>query len=251
MHSSADPISRFLTGCLDVAFPPACAACGRSTAERCPGDRALCDGCLADLELFDGPSCLRCAAPLASGDTDTDDCPLCRSERWAFDRVVALGPYDGLLRRLVLDGKRPAGGAGAEALGGILALRQYDALLQDDPVCVTPVPQHWSRRIGSRCDGVETLAKAIGRALGLPTRRLLRRVRATPRQTSVAPSDRAANVRRAFAARSPDRVRGRTVLLIDDVLTTGATCSSATRALKQAGARRVAAVVVAKRLGTL
>lgn len=237
-----------LTAVLDVAFPPRCVACATGTSDQEPRD--FCPGCDADLTVFDAAVCPRCSTPLADPvESDASDCPVCRAERWAFERVVALGPYDGLLRRLVLEGKRRPGQPAVEACGRRLAER-CDGLLKADSI-VVPVPQHWTRRVARRADGVGAMAAALASAGGLPLVRALRRTRATPRQTEIAPSDRAANVRGALAVRSGNRVISRSVLLVDDVFTTGATCQAAARALRGAGARRVVAVVAARRLGSL
>ncbi|MEQ8848468.1 phosphoribosyltransferase family protein [Botrimarina sp.] len=163
---------------------------------------------------------------------------------------MALGAYDGLIRRLVLDAKRPAGEDGAMALGRLLAERRRQQLLGCGETLVVPVPQHWRRRLSRRADGVGALARSIAGELRRPYAPALTRVRATPRQTDVAPSDRSANVRRAFRARRRRRLSGICVLLVDDVLTTGATCHAAALALKRAGATRVVAVVAARRLAT-
>jgi ComF family protein len=234
---------------LDVAFPPTCVACGRGASSGLRDVEGFCPDCELDLGVFDEPLCGRCAAPLVGPAASVVDCPACREERWAFDAAIAVGPYDGLLRRLVLTGKRRAGEAAVAALGRLLA-RQYGDQLRGYPsAIVVPTPQHWRRRLVRRTDGVTTLAKALADEAGLPFENALRRTRATRRQTEIAPSDRRANVRGAFAAKRLARLEGRTVLLVDDVLTTGSTCHAAAQALKRAGAVRVVAVVAAKRLG--
>lgn len=238
-------VSTLAGAALDLAFPPSCSVCRRSMAERTSSNDELCLDCEQDLVQFDEAVCPRCSTPVQ--EVTSADCPICREERWAFDGVVALGPYAGLLRRMVLEGKRAAGEPGLITLGRRLAERVEIAA---DTV-VTPVPAHWTRRLGRRADGVEALAKALASAAGVSFQKTLRRRRATPRQTEVAPSARAANVRRAFAVKVPQKLAGKPILLIDDVFTTGSTCNAAARALKQAGAARVVAVVAARRLGSL
>ncbi|QDT67755.1 DNA utilization protein GntX [Planctomycetes bacterium MalM25] len=234
---------------LDVAFPPGCVACAAGTADAPADRRDFCEGCWDDLPRFNEPVCTRCSTPLAAADRDDPDCPACRREVWAFDATIALGAYDGLLRRLVLATKRRAGEPIAEALGRGLA-RQVAAITPDDAL-IAPIPQHWRRRLLRRADGVAALAGALAERSGRPLARPLVRHRATPRQTRIAPSGRAANVRGAFSVPRPERVAGRTILLVDDVLTTGATCHAAAMALQKAGAERVVAVVAARRLGGL
>lgn len=236
---------------LDVAFPPCCAACGRSTVQLEGVDRGFCHECREDLVLFQDKLCHRCSTPLADPEADSTDCPVCREERWAFDETLALGPYDGLLRHLVLLAKRQSGAAGAVALGELLAVRHTERLASLGNAVVVPVPSHWSRRAMRMADGVGKLAEGLADRAGLPRRSLLRRKRATTKQTEVAPSDRRANVSGAFTVARRARLAGRTVLLVDDVLTTGSTCHAAAAALKRAGADRVVAVVAARRVGRL
>lgn len=233
---------------LDVAFPLRCAACGRGGGVAAIEACGLCGDCVGDLEVFHGGVCPKCSTP-RPGDRPIEDCPVCHEVRWAFERVVALGAYDGLLRRLVLDAKGPAGADAAAALGRLLAERQDPPL--EAPALVAPIPQHWRRRLARRADGVASLARGVAQGWGLPFAKLLGRNRSTRRQTEVAPSERAANVRRAFTVRRPARVAGATVVLVDDVLTTGSTCHAAARALRVAGATRVLVAVAARRVGAM
>jgi ComF family protein len=161
-----------------------------------------------------------------------------------------MGPYDGLLRELILRMKKGSGEALAEVMGDLWA-GESEARLRDlQAGVVIPVPLHWWRRWRRGYNQSETLARAVARRLSLPCRPLwLRRVRHTPLQTLQAPSARHANVRGAFRARRGASPRGRTVLLIDDVLTTGSTCSEAARALKDAGADRIVVGVLAHSVG--
>ena len=243
------PIRTAAAQLLDVAFPPTCVACGRGASSGLREVEGFCPDCEAELGVFDEPLCGRCATPLVGSAASVVDCPACREERWAFDAVVALGPYDGLLRRLVLGGKRRGGEAVMAALGRLLA-RQYGEQLRSYPAgIVASIPQHWRRRLVRRTDGVTTLARALADEAGLQFQKSLRRSRATRRQIEIAPSDRRANVRGAFAAIRGAPLEGKTVLLVDDVLTTGSTCHAAAQTLKRAGAVRVVTVVAAKRLG--
>lgn len=243
------PIRTAASLLLDMAFPPTCVACGRGAGASGIAVEGFCRDCETDLGVFDEPVCGRCATPLVDGAASVVDCPACRDERWAFDAAVALGPYDGLLRRLVLNGKRRGGEAAVAALGRTLARRRWEQLRDFPAVVVVPTPQHWRRRLMRRADGVATLARALADEAGLPFQPALRRTRPTRRQTEIAPSDRWANVRGAFQSKRSARLEGRSVLLVDDVLTTGSTCHAAAQALKRSGAARVVAVVAAKRLG--
>lgn len=235
---------------LDLVFPARCVACGRSTMDRGAADRAFCTGCESELPALAEPVCRRCAVPAPAESDPPEDCPTCREAAWRFDETLALGPYVGLLRHLILTAKRDRRGAAASALGARLAVREQARLAQINAAAVVPTPMHWARRLGRGVNSAERFAEGIAHASGVAIATPLWRVRSTAKQTEVAPSDRPGNVRGAFRARLPRRLAGATLLLADDVLTTGSTCSAAARELKRAGAGRVVAVVAARRLAS-
>jgi ComF family protein len=112
---------------------------------------------------------------------------------------------------------------------------------------VVPVPLYWTRRVRRGYNQAAALARALSRPLGLPyAPRWLWRCRYTPRQTGKSGTDRRAGLRGAFRAARRAELTGKTVLLVDDVLTTGTTASEAARALKQAGAKTVLVAVLAR-----
>jgi ComF family protein len=114
---------------------------------------------------------------------------------------------------------------------------------------VVPVPLHWIRRRGRGYDQALLLAKDFSRRVGVPVEEgVLRRRRATKPQTELGRDERRENVRDAFEARRPEAVKGRTILLVDDVCTTGATIEACARALKAAGAKRVGALTAARQV---
>jgi ComF family protein len=230
-------------GLLHLLYPGVCGACGRSLA---PDQRHFCSSCRAALTADQHPTCPRCAATVGPFAHIAEGCPACRDSRYHFDRAVRLGPYQGLLRDLILRLKHAAGEALAETLGDTWAEHGGPRLRELGAQVVVPVPLHWWRRWTRGYNQSETLARALAARLRLPCRPgWLRRVRFTPQQTRQSPADRRTNVRGAFRARAGARLKGRTVLLVDDVLTTGSTCSEAARALRDAGAARVVVAVLA------
>lgn len=143
--------------------------------------------------------------------------------------------------------KRPRGQPLSAAMARLLALRRGPQLAELGADLIVPVPMHWARRLGRGVNGPETLAECLARLLGIPVRRrVLSRSRNTLPQASLRRSERFRNVRGAFRVRAGYHLEGRRVLLVDDILTTGATCSEAAKTLKQAGATMVAAAVVAR-----
>ncbi len=244
---------------LDLFFPNACQACGAATAEREASHQGFCLACERDLLANELPACQRCAAPLPSFDGShrrplPKDCPVCREQKWKFEETIALGPYRDLLRHLVLKSKQRAGLSTARALGALTARHHHDRFavwLQKDKTVVVPIPSHWTRRLLRGGNSPDAIAEGLAETLGLRTSQLLKRVRRTTKQTELAPTRRAANVRSAFKAQHENQIRGKRILLVDDVFTTGATLCEATRILLHAGAGQVIVVVPAKRVERL
>ena len=143
--------------------------------------------------------------------------------------------------------KHATGEGLAELLGELwaeTAAARFHAIAAD---ALVPVPLHWLRRLRRGYNQSHALARGLSRRLGIPLRApWLRRVRHTPRQTSRSFEERRANVRDAFRAAGGPALRAKTVLLVDDVMTTGATASEAARALRAGGASRVVLAVLAR-----
>jgi ComF family protein len=233
-----------LRGVLQLVYPGVCAACHAPLA---PDQDAFCPPCRAALTADPHATCPRCSSTLGPHTAaDESGCPRCRGTRFAYASVVRMGPYEGVLRDLVLRVKQPTGEQTAELLGRLWAAHLAPRLRPLKPTVVVPVPLHWWRRWRRTYNPSETLAHALAGALGVPCRPgWLRRIRATPMQTLQTPAGRAGNVRGAFRAARSARPAGQTVLLVDDVLTTGSTASEAARALTAAGAARVHVAVLA------
>ena len=227
-----------------LAFPPACPICG-GEAE----GSAFCPPCRLELLEAPGRACPRCAMPVGLFADVKGGCSECRGRPLGFDAAVALGPYQGPIRSLCLRLKHARDGWIARWLAEVLAEGQADRLRAEPDALIVPVPLHWRRRLSRGYNQAEALALGLGKVLGLEVRSPLRRVVATPKLSRFGRQERARRVRGAFRARRGADVRGRTVFLVDDILTTGATSGAAARALKQAGARRVVAVVVARAEG--
>ncbi|HEY1379211.1 MAG TPA: phosphoribosyltransferase family protein [Gemmataceae bacterium] len=230
-------------GLLHLAYPGVCAACTRPTGIA-PGD--FCPDCRAALVADPHPTCPRCASTLGPNLPPASDCTRCRGQSFAFERVIRLGPYEGIRRDTVLRMKHGQHEGLAEAAGELWAEHALGQLKAVGAGAVVPIPLHWRRRWRRGYNQAAALARAVASTLQVPCReRWLRRVRATLLQTAVALSARRDNVRGAFRAPADPRLRGLTVLLVDDVLTTGGTANEAARTLRAAGAARVVVAVLA------
>jgi ComF family protein len=227
-----------MRGLADLVYPPRCLACGRPP----PGRERFCSACSA--ALFHDPHlcCPRCAARVGPFAVTDDSCALCRAEGAPFQATVRLGPYDGALRDAILRIKSNAHEGLAELLGERLAQNHIDRLRALSPDMVVPVPLHWWRRLRRGYNQSAAVARGLASRLGLPCRSWsLWQVRHTKPQKTLSATQRRDNVRGAF--RAWGRLDGAHVLLVDDVMTTGATASEAARALRRAGARVSVAVL--------
>lgn len=226
---------------LAVVFPSACPQC--LSALDHPTRGPLCDRCWNALPRHPGALC-GCGTPLAGA---VGVCGRCRRGLSPFEKGFSLGPYVGGLRVLIHElkfrGRRRVAARLAETIvcepasGGTLSAGSV----------LVPVPLHPRRRRERGFNQSEVLAEAIGRrcGLGMAPAALVRRKDTTP-QPGLSAAARRLNVAGAFAVRRPALVSGRVVVLVDDVLTTGATARACAHALRKAGAREVRLLTVAR-----
>jgi ComF family protein len=227
-----------------VVYPPLCLACD---ADLDDAAAHFCSTCLTEMILADEPACERCASRVGPFVNTADGCLACRSEGHRFDAAIRLGRYADKLRDICLTFKSVHNELLGPALAKLFLAYQGDALRRVEADIVVAVPLHFVRRFQRGFNQAESLAQALARELKLRHRsRILNRVRRTRPQSELKRDERCDNVRDAFRARTAAELRGATVLLVDDILTTGATCSEAARALKAAGAARVVVAVVAR-----
>ena len=241
--------SRF-SGCIwrgvaDLLYPPRCACCGVDLPE--PTEVWLCLECTDRLSAAGDLFCRRCGVWYHDETESLRSCVTCRRNRFHFDGVVSLGPYEGALRDAVLAMKRPPSDPLSVAVARLLTAQHHGALADFAPDFVVPVPMYWGRRIRRGTNSATVLADEIGRALGLPVAdELLRRKRNTLPQKDLSTKDRFRNVRGAFRLVGGYCIEDARVLVVDDILTTGATCSEVAKTLKKAGAAAVSVMVVGR-----
>jgi ComF family protein len=229
-----------------LVFPWACVVCGEEG-----GTGAFCPTCRAELLQKSAAAaalaCSRCALPVGPFADLEGGCAACRGRSLGFDSAMALGPYEGRLRDLCLQLKHERNAWLAVWLSDLLVEARSESLARlPADAWVVPVPLHWWRQWRRGYNQAEALARGLARRLNLPVHRSLRRIAGTRRLAGLAPTERARVMRSAFCVRRNAGLDGRTILLVDDVLTTSATCGAAARALRQAGAARVAVAVIAR-----
>jgi ComF family protein len=225
------------SGLLDLVYPPKCLVCGDMQPEY------FCEACRAEIVFIQPPVCSRCGAPIQDG-----PCAECFGIEYAFDAARAVGVYDGPLREAIHQLKYSGHRVLAPVLGGLLVdhLRGRSGFIQRIG-CIVPMPIHTSRRRQRGFNQSALLAEPVGRAFALPVvERALIRTHATRPQVDLPIEMRRENVEGAFQVAGADAVAGRSVLLIDDVFTTGSTADSAARALRDAGAREIHVLTLAR-----
>jgi ComF family protein len=244
-HSATD-IAR---GLLDLVYPPICWVCEVLQPRL---DDGVCPPCLHKITHDPHPTCPRCSSTVGPHVHMEGGCIHCRDVSFAFDQALRLGPYhqhtpaENLLRAVILRMKHKGGQGLADVIGRLWGRTMAPRLNVLRPDLVVPVPLHWQRRWSRGFNQSEALARALARELKVICRPpVLRRTRATPLQTTSTIAQRRENVRGAFAARQAKDVAGKTVVLVDDVMTSGATASEAARALRTLKPARIVVAVLA------
>jgi len=232
-----------------VFFPAPCRLCGEllDTAARIP----ICRTCLASLRPLSGPSCGRCGRPFASSvAVEVENLPLCHMCRrglYDFDFARSYGAYTEAMAGAIMLLKYH----GVTPLAAWFAAGLRETLNRHREICaadvVVPVPAHALRLRERGYNHAELIAKPLARSLGLPCRSyLLVRSRPRPDKLRLTVRERWRSVRGVYTIRQGLRVDNLRFLLVDDVLTTGATLDACSRALRKAGAAKVVALTVAR-----
>jgi ComF family protein len=244
---------------ISVLFPADCRLCESllTHAGRVP----ICNECLASFAAIQGRICEICGAgpetpfatrvpqpgPSEDHETDRPLCSACRTRKYAFDRARSYALYEAKVVRAILTLKfermDPLGAWFAARLAEVVR-REQGAMAAD---LVVPVPLHPQRQRERGYNQADLIARPLAKLLGLPYRAvLLMRMKPRPEKQVLSVEERWQSVRGAFATRPGSRVDNQRVLLVDDVMTTGATLDACARALREAGATAVIGLTVAR-----
>lgn len=252
---------------LELVLPPSCRFCNAPIAA---GDFCIeCDTKLSLSEAVMRLACDRCGIPRPrhdpglmksaerperASDKAFPPCLHCKTKRFAFDQVVTMWSYEGHVCEAVVAAKYATGAPLADALGRRLGRQVTSRMPQGLPDIVTFVPSHVTRQFARGGNGNEAIANAVCSQITRPCRHLLKMTRRIAKQAWLDDAARQTNVRGAFSLKKSYAfcrslaVSDRHVLLVDDVLTTGATANEVARVLREGGARRVTLAVIARAL---
>lgn len=227
------PYKKFFNTFLDIVFPPTCTVCGEEGAWICPA-------CIAGFSPCENTRCPLCKKPFYRGFL----CVSCR-EQCAFSQCCSSFSYTDALKRAVHAIKFGSARLSIPLLVPFLC-DTWDMFGNDAVDCVMPIPLHVRRLRERGFNQAEVFARGVGVHLGKPLMTdILIRSRETKAQAELSREERRANIKDAFSCRADARFDGASVLLIDDVCTTGATLSDAARALHRVGARTISALTLA------
>lgn len=234
---------RILSRLIDIVLPPTCGRCGVQVDT----PQTLCGACWSELTFLGQPCCEACAHPFEYEVPDQTLCGACVGDPPPFERTRAALLYNDQSRDLVLGFKH----ADRTEVAGLFAkwMRSAGGEVLEEADAIVPVPLHWTRLFQRRYNQAALLAHALGKLSEKPVlHNTLKRKRKTLSQGRMGRKARARNVQGAFVVPSKlkHRIKGKTVVLIDDVYTTGATLRACAKVLKRAGASKVNVLVLAR-----
>ncbi len=246
-------LDRWYRPYVDLIFPRICMLCSKPIVER--EEESICRSCLSEITPTDSP-CLRCSAPLPAAYGQVIDVPkkcfYCERRNWSFRRAYCYAAYAGTAAKAARKIKQQSCEPMAIELG-----RRMGKWLQSHPPFhvseynfVVPVPQHWLRRATVRYNQAEVLAENVSRELGIPIRKhWLYRTRWTDKQGTKTIAERRTSLVDSFACKPMADIKKARFLVVDDIVTSGATAHEAAGALRKAGAAGVDVIAFARGVG--
>lgn len=229
---------------LDLIYPASCHLCHRSLTD----GKYLCDSCRDSLHFIESPFCSCCGEPFDGDISDDFTCPNCYGIQFDFEFARAALRSEGSSRTLVHDYKYRRQIHLSCELGKLLRIalddQRFTPYLEDG--LLVPVPLYWLRLKKRKFNQSEEIAISLSKQIGIPVVKVLTRNRNTQTQTRFSRSKRLENLHEAFNIRSryQQYIKGRSVILIDDVLTTGSTANECAKVLMEHGAFRVAVLTL-------
>ncbi len=240
--------SGFTSRLLALFYPDVCQICrtGKATAP----EGYVCVDCWSKkdgVQFIVEPFCRCCGLPFQGEISTSFECANCRDEKLHFRRARAAVRLSGLVQEVIHRYKYNQATWFEPFLADLLIRQARPELVRESWDCIVPIPLHWLKLRERSFNQSARLARALGKATGIRVEnRLLRRVVPTQTQTRLSRSQRSENVKRAFAYRAKKALQGEKIILVDDVLTTGATANACSKLLMDNGASRVDVWTVAR-----
>ena len=229
-------VKDIISGVLDLVYPPHCVIC------RTAGDGYLCGECMEKIVLIEPPVCRKCGAPC-----EAYICDECRDREYAFECARSAGIFEDVLREAIHAFKYRKLIVMADPLAEIMARTYPSTGFARSVDLIVPIPIHHSRMLERGFNQSEELALGLAKRIGLPVETgVLCKTKNTKHQVALPFDLRATNVIGSFAVNGAEKIRGKRVLLVDDVFTTGSTLNEAARVLLASGASAVRAYTLAK-----
>jgi len=228
---------------IDFMYPPRCSLCGHY----CADEEGICPDCLSQIHYIGRPLCIRCGTPFSHEFATDHFCGECLTGKRYFSKARAVGLYNGLFRKTLHRFKYQWRHCLATPLGTLMAKRMESFFSDGTYQYMVPVPLH-PRRLRKRgFNQALVLARILSRAYRIPLdRNNLVRTRWTQSQVGLSERERKDNVRGAFAVLQSARIARRTILLLDDIYTSGSTVDECSKVLINAGARKVDVLTLAR-----
>src|SRR4051812_15619443 len=240
-------LKSWLDAGLSFFYPEVCQVCRKERATVPEGFVGA--SCGNTVEFIKPPFCERCGLPFEGNLTNSFECSNCRELDLAFSYARSAVAAKGVVLEVIHKYKYNRGLWFEPFLAGLLIQAAFPVLAGSDWDLIMPVPLHRLKESEREFNQAERLSRRLADATGISLEtQALRRVLPTRTQTRLSRAERAANVRKAFSLRDPEAIKGRRIVLVDDVFTTGATTSACARALLNGGASAVCAWTLARGL---
>lgn len=227
---------------INFLFPRTCPNCNKVIENK----KLFCDHCFKNMSFISSCVCQWCGRPLYSEFTGEKIlCGKCMAKRPTYDMARSVFIYETSSKDSILKFKYADKMEFGKTFVSLM-LQAGTPLLQKTDI-IMAVPMHWSRRLMRKYNQAEILAKTLGKKTKIPYNpRVLIRTKYTTRQENKNYTERQANVKNVFSVKNKERIKGKRILLIDDVFTTGATVSNCAKTLKKSGAKAVYVLTIAK-----
>jgi ComF family protein len=232
-------LHNLFTFILDLLCPPTCPICHQEVETI----HTLCCSCYKQLNFITKPCCQICGRPFEYVSSENLICGSCLKQKPPFRLARSILEYDNFSKQLILSYKHGDRTNHIPLFLKFLNLVPSDLYKNVD--FIIPVPIHWTRRLKRRYNQAGLLGYALSKKVHIPLRtNILRRIKATASQGHLTPKERQRNIKNAFYVKNPKAVQNKTILIIDDVFTTGLTVNTCAKILRRAGAKEIRILTV-------